>query len=547
MKEFRTLKLLDRFRTPLEKMGIQYPQLRLILQIKLTMDGRRPPTIAAHKKDSDNLFISSLWLYGLVGLVLIPFVLMEGNDLFKMSIVFSVIFFMVSTSLISDFSAVLLDIRDKSLLLSRPVHARTMNMAKVIHILVYMTLVTAALTLPSLLASLFKQGPAFFLIYLVEIIWLDFLVITLTALLYFLILRFFNGETLKDMINYVQIGLTVVITVGYQLVFRLFSFSSLSLSFEPAWWQYLLPPVWFAGPYEMLLNRQVTGHYLAFTLLALIVPIVSLVIYIRLMPLFEHHLQKLAEQGEAGKRRLVTLQNIIGRWICGNKDEAVFFHFASVMMSREREFKLKVYPSLGLSLIIPFIFILTSLSTGNSLAEISSGRSYLFIYFCGAMIPTVVMMLKYSGNYKGSWIFQAIPLKDMNDIYKGTLKAFLSRLFIPLYLFEAVVFVSVFGTRIIPDLIAVLLSLFLYTYISYKLLGRNMPFAEPFQKVQGGGTTAKLFGMMVVLGLFAGIHVIASRMDYGTYLFIVILFALNYLVWRRGFAGRVEQTLNSGL
>lgn len=40
--------------------------------------------------------------------------------------------------------------------------------------------------------------------------------IVITALIYLFILRFFNGEKVKDIINFVQIALTIVMTIGYQ-------------------------------------------------------------------------------------------------------------------------------------------------------------------------------------------------------------------------------------------------------------------------------------------------------------------------------------------
>lgn len=45
MEDFRTLKVLDRFKGMFEKMGVDYSIMRRILQVKLMMDQRRVPTI----------------------------------------------------------------------------------------------------------------------------------------------------------------------------------------------------------------------------------------------------------------------------------------------------------------------------------------------------------------------------------------------------------------------------------------------------------------------------------------------------------------------
>ena len=64
----------------------------------------------------------------------------------------------------------------------------------------------------------------------------------------------------------------------------------------------------------------------------------------------------------------------------------MFFRFAATMMKQEREFKLKVYPGIGIALVFPFIFIFNELSW-RTIADISTGRMFLFIYFCNILIP----------------------------------------------------------------------------------------------------------------------------------------------------------------
>lgn len=50
MKDFTILKLLDRFDFLFKKMGVDYPIMRRILQVQLTMDERRVPTILTNQK-----------------------------------------------------------------------------------------------------------------------------------------------------------------------------------------------------------------------------------------------------------------------------------------------------------------------------------------------------------------------------------------------------------------------------------------------------------------------------------------------------------------
>lgn len=68
-----------------------------------------------------------------------------------MSLLFSIVMFLITTTLISDFSTVMLDLRDKNILFSKPVDRRTLNMAKSLHILIYLLTLTLTFTGPSLL------------------------------------------------------------------------------------------------------------------------------------------------------------------------------------------------------------------------------------------------------------------------------------------------------------------------------------------------------------------------------------------------------------
>ena len=45
-----------------------------------------------------------------------------------------------------------------------------------------------------------------------------------------------------------------------------------------------------------------------------------------------------------------------------------------------------------------------------------------------------VHMLKFSGSYKGSWLLKAAPIKNQSAAYSGALKAFLVKLYLPVFL-----------------------------------------------------------------------------------------------------------------
>jgi len=540
MQEFRVLKILDRCQWLFAKVGVDYPVMRKILQVKLLMDRRRVPTVLtmmSKKKQQDdmltetNYFGKSLLVYGFIGCMMIPFLMLGNQPMLQMSIIFSMMLFMMTTSMISDFSSVLLDVRDKSILSTKAVHPRTISMAKALHIGNYLVIITAVLMAPVWIVSIIRYGVLFGVVFLVEIILLDLLILVLTALVYFGVLRIFDGEKLKDMINYVQIGLSVGLVIGYQLVIRSFDLVQINFNWVPAWWNMLLPPIWYAAPFA-LLQGATDSYLIAMTILAICVPILAVAVYIRQLPKFEQHLMKLTYQGGDGKGASRPGLQALAKVLCTSREEQAFFRFVLRMFGSEREFKLKVYPSLGIAFILPFILLFNTLRSGG-FAEMSSSSLYYAIYFGLTIIPTCIAMARFSGRHKGAWIYHVAPVQDITAFHRAVTKAVLLRMFMPVFLVQALIFILLFGGHIILDLFIVLLNAIVYTSLCYKYMSKSLPFSEPMaesQQAAGWGIVPYL----LMIAPFVVVHYGSTLLPYGPYLYLAVLVVISILIWTGG-------------
>ncbi|WP_041580775.1 hypothetical protein [Bacillus sp. 1NLA3E] len=540
MKDFTTLKLLDRFKVVFERFGVDYILMRKILQIKLLMDQRRVPTIfsqQAKKKRKDgtsgNQYLKSLWIFVFFGLFTIPLIIMGDNYFFQMSLVFGILMFLELTSMISDFSSVLLDIRDRNILHPKPIDKKTISTAKMIHVSIYLFFLSISIIGIPLIVGLVKNGILFFLISAVSVIMINLFVLVFTALLYMFILKYFDGEKLKDLINYVQIGLSFAMMIGYQLLVRSFQLVDLNIVLEPKWWQVFIFPMWYGASVDLVMNGHFSNFYALLSFCGIVVPLISFAIYLRLIPSFERNLVKLATHGK-GK---VEKRKRLGEWLlnrlCTTKEERTFFRFASLMMKHERDFKLKVYPSLGFSLILPLIMIMNNIGT-DSFENMSSGKSYLNIYFSLIIIPTVVMMLKFSGTYKGAWIYKVAPIKDLKPIFSGTMKAFIMKLFLPLYLFLSLIFIGIFGVRIMPDLVVAFFNACFYVVICFLFFKKSLPFSESFEGMQQSGTW-KTFLLILFLPAFVGLHFVSTLVSWGLLVYLLLMGVTVFSVWKIAF------------
>ena len=537
MKKDKSLAVVHRLRGFYEKLGVDYEMMRLILETKLTMDKRREPTINMNNNNSDekdNNFGKALILYGVMGAFMSILIIIKHNIMLQMAVYFGFFMFVIGSSFIADFAYVLLDVRDKNLLGITGVSSKTINAAKITNILIYMTKLSLAYGGVGIRVSL-RYGILFTLVFILEIILINLFMILITAFIYYLVLKFFNGEKLKDIINGVQVDLTVGIMIMYQLVGRLFDFLDVGSRFTiTSWWQGFIAPLWFAAPLEIIESGVIDRTLIIFTVLAILAPILSILIYFKIAKKFEDYIQKLNDNTYKGKDR-IPFSFKIGNLVCRSSTEKSFFNFTVNIIKSERNFKLKTYPNIAMSLVFPFIFLFNFIRSYESFADwknhMASSNEFFTLYICIFMLTPVILMVKYSDQFKASWIYKAVPIDDMASIFKGVYKGVFYKMILPVYIVLALVYLWVFGLRIIPQIIAILFVIIILNLITVKLMDKHLPFSVSFkdgEKMDDLGITLFIF---MLSGIFGVVHYIINRLNYGVYIFILIELILIWILW----------------
>ena len=545
MKEFKVLKVIDKLKGLYQKAGVDYDMFRLILNAKLTMDGRRKATVFndnKKKKEDSNEFYKALILYAFFGIFLGLMLIFDINKMYIMSGYFSAIMFMVLTIFISDFSYVILDVRDKNILSTKGIDSKTINAAKITHVFIYMLYLTLALVGVSFLIS-FKFGVGYFLVFFLEIILIDIFMIIITALAYLLVLKFFDGEKLKDIINFVQIGLSIFMVVVYQIVPRLFEFIDVvNIKYEEKLWHLLIPPMWFAAPLSIISGEEVTRLKIIMSILAVAVPIISMFIYLKLTPAFEKNLQKLNNNEDNIKEKsnlLIKINNLF----CKDNTERAFFNFSLGIMNSEREFKLKVYPNLALGIVFPIIFMVIGIdrsNLGGIFESLRNSRSYLSIYAFALVIPNILVMLRYSERYLGAWIYEVAPINSTAAIFKGVIKGAIYKLILVPYSIISIIFIIIFGFKVIIHLIIAFLAFILLMIINFGVLKKDFPFSRKFEATNSGESLISLFVCIISIIIILVIHFVASKTYLGILAFLVILIIIDLILWK--FAFKISKT-----
>ncbi|MFL0268092.1 hypothetical protein [Candidatus Clostridium radicumherbarum] len=544
MREFKLLKFLDIFKGIFISLGVDYKVMRLILQVKLTMDTRRPTTIInnnAKQKEDKNNFNMSLLMYAFYGLMFGMVALLPMPIFYTMTTIFTVILLFTTLIMISDFSAVLLDIRDRGIISSRPVSNKTLNMAKTIHIASYMLSIVFALSLVSIIITSVRFGIVFALIFIFELGYMSLFIIFLTSILYYVILSLYDGEKLKDIINYFQIVFTMLIFIAQQFTSRIFSLAGNKVSYTPKWWHYFLPSMWMASPLTILKEGAKYNSYIYLMICLLLIPFVLFLLYVKLIaPSFEHKLQKMSSS--YGSRRKGRIKN----WweekkvqlLCRSNIEKAFFRFITNMLSSERKLKLQIYPLMMMSIIFPLIMLISFSSMGGSLIDtisnLRSSKVYFFMYLSALFNVNYVSIITRSESYKAAWIYRAAPINRPSDIYRAGVKTVIAKYSIPVLLLQSVVFIAFCGISILPNIIVIFINMFLITLITLNINKKELPFSKEMLTANQG-QTGKGFLTLVIVAAIGLAHFGISHFTYGTLILGILCLFSSIFLWKYTF------------
>jgi ABC-2 type transport system permease protein len=139
----------------LARMGVDTVQLGLILRLKLMIDNRRPKGMFARTSNKQMKEGKMQWLTTIMTLimgVLIALVLVMNNAPYVTHTIYFLIFMvLMALTMISDFTSVLIDVRDHYILLPRPVNDRTIAVSRILHISIYVLRLALLQGLPALI------------------------------------------------------------------------------------------------------------------------------------------------------------------------------------------------------------------------------------------------------------------------------------------------------------------------------------------------------------------------------------------------------------
>ncbi|MEP6466771.1 MAG: hypothetical protein ABJB05_10725, partial [Parafilimonas sp.] len=349
--------------------GINTAQLQSILTAKLLMDDRRPASLTQNrrrqkiKKEVSNATLTTMFISAIIGCAFLFSFALNTTVTAQLTFYFLYLIFMFTSTLITDFTSVLIDVRDNYIILPKPVNDRTLLLSRLLHIFIHI----CKLAVPMLLPGIIYMGIYFgiiggLLLFLSGILAVLFSIFLVNAV-YILILRISTPEKFKSIISYIQIAFAVVLYGSIQVLPRMIgSMENFDFHFSNSNWLIALPPYWFAAAWSVIYHVHGTALEYIAAACALLLPFISLWIVIKfLAPSFNRKLLLISNTGgdvmpvktaahktAPNKKSFVrAIATVITKYGA----ERMGFLFTWRMMARSRDFKMKVYPTIGYFLV----------------------------------------------------------------------------------------------------------------------------------------------------------------------------------------------------
>jgi len=518
-------------------MGADYSQFIRILQLKLTMDNRRMKGLGVKsKQETENVLIKQSFMQIMFGIFFATFLMMIKSEFTYYYFAHTFVMSMMAMMIISEFTTILFDTSENVIIQPLPINGNTISLARNAHVFIYLSLMAFNLSVISIGMAIFKFDIVSALVFSFTIFMNVLFTLFLANILYLLIMRLASGEKLRNLLMYFQIVIAILFMLAYQFGLQMVDKTHIQNMILPVhWYTYLVPPAFFSGLIEALSSHIFDQQHLIFIAEALIIP--SVAIYCTgkyLTPLFNQKLMDL-EQGD----KVSKVKNEVSReslWFklmaalfIHRQEEKASFKLVWIMSGRERLFKQTLFPTFA---YIVIMFIVPFFKKSFDINTLNQGYQYLLILYAFVIIGASLSgSLMYGNNQYASWFFKIVPLTSPACYFKGFIKAAFARFFIPFYTVLAVIICSIWGIKVVPDIIISLQAIYLFTIVFYYYQNASFPFATEKIASQGGATSFKIMGLMLLAAILGFSHYLLLKwIPYANLVFIpVYLIAIYYI------------------
>lgn len=540
-----SLKVLDLFKPLFNGLKVNYEKLRAILKAKLIMENRRTSAFSnsfssqeSNSKISQffqnsNFFKRGYILFLIYGLILAGLCASIDDIKIRYTVLFAVGMFLFFAGIIVDFTEVLIDTRDRDILLYKPVGEKEINLARLISLIIYVVKLALIMFGPALLLTLVKR-PQEVPILLVEVVMLSVSLVMFEYIFYYVLFRIFKNLNIKSIITTVQVLIFVVLMIGFQVFGHIVDKEMAIKIFSSEAFKYLFIPMWFTGPFELLYGNFETINII-YTVLLIVFFIGFIAINTAISKDFEEILSK--KDKVIINKKSSFLQRLTNKFFAKNDMERAGVNMVFWMKGSDEKLKFQL-GSISLMIIVyPLIFLFAAFKKGSDpMADMVLKDHARFVtlinYMSAMMAMSIWQILNYATNYKASIIHLItgnLRLKEFrNGVKKGGLFSFI---FVPVLINAMLMSLFVKNAWFI-DYINPIIFIMLSEIIASDLMLKNIPFSMDVAKIKNGQKGYFWAGMaaMFITAVLTGLNALLIFLN-TPFIYLYSLIGLGALIY----------------
>ncbi len=441
----------------------------------------------------------------------------------------------VAFQVLLEYGKTIIAAEDYSIIAPLPVSSKTFYIAKQIHFLMHVTVVTLSLSLAPIIGVIVIGGSVALGIETLIVFWLSGVFASpMVSIVYTLMLSTKHPQKLERILGYAQVMLSMVFTLMYFWFSRLIPILE-NLDIDAVPYFKLAPSYWFAALFRLALEGWQTDMAL--------IGILGIVVFAAMYYLTANNLSLTYAQsllrtglssGSIRSTRNFPLAKRLWRQYFAPETRAV-------LMLMRAQFRGDVQFRMQTLVMIPFIvlFFLYLAFSGDGIsdpflpsAEKTAGPSNTFIVLM--MLPmTITMAVFYSAAYKAAWIFYSSPINRLH-VLTGSRTATALVFLCPLFVGLSILFTYFFGNPFHALLHALFIVMIIRIPVAViVLLNPCVPFSLPM-------ASANKLSLKRMLGMFVPMFflipvVVVEYLGYGGYLgYALILGATLVFIWALG-------------
>jgi hypothetical protein len=436
----------------LERYGIDGRQLFALFSVYFRQDVRGGKAFTQFRAKeyvtANRALLVIVGSYVFIGVVLGMAAFTRADVFVFSALMLTFTLFIVALAILAEAGNVLFNENEGDIVGHLPIAPRTLFAAKVLNLLSFTMLLGAAANLFPTIAGIWASTSnlLFVVAHAVSATLVSMFATGLVVVSYGLLMKYVNRERFDNIVAYGQVVLVLFFMLGSRVFPRVLGAESLAGSPGFQWYFVLCPPAWFSGVAMLIMGKIDSGSLLlaglAIGSLILLGAIAVKKIaggYSSFMSTLAYGPERRTSALQTGERislepvREGVLKRLIYSRLVRRPVERAVFDLVMIYLRRNREIKVRLYPSLAYFLFFPLLAVFTR-ELGDPFV---GGDSRFYSLIGAAMIPfvglTAVEGLIFSEHYQASHIFLVVPIGRLADVHRGFRKALLIAVAVPGY------------------------------------------------------------------------------------------------------------------